>query len=332
MADRTWQYDYNRSLSDNSTAARMNSSVLWYWKAFILGQVGGATLGLWTMDQCCDSTQVKTDGTDLFGLAYDNTKWVRNTEGNAHSWLVLKSPSGFANGPWYLTINLAGSTDAVPFAAQNIRISRTQPSGGTTTAAPTTTAYFPVVWASLSMSIINTAATGVTHYLSGILSTNGDWNVTVVRSGASTQARFGIMQLIDALSDDQNPIVAMARYSSTGAYVSGDFSSGQTNSEFTSIPPHKDLTTFAMDGRILEPYILSGFSSIGATADVADSRQPTYPMYAFVYGTQASLRGRLPDWWFSLSTVAEGSTFPSVGTTLTKFGNVIIPADTAPNL
>jgi hypothetical protein len=130
--EKTWQYDQDRAVADFSTVAKLSASFWWGMLAFMRGVVGGATQGLWTCVQSCDSITVKTDGTDLQGDFFDSTKWVRAAAGVAHSWRVDYNASlGI-----YLITDWSGVNDQAPCV---MGISFTAPTGGTTTARPTST-------------------------------------------------------------------------------------------------------------------------------------------------------------------------------------------------
>lgn len=337
MADRTWQYDNNRELSDTTTGDRIHASYIWALKAFLTGQVGGATLGLWTMDQCCDSTQVKTDGTDLFGATFDASKWVFAAEGVAHSWLVLKSPNGFANGPWYLALNptLSGSTHV--FQTSNIRLSKTQPSGGTTTAAPTTTNY--IANSASYQTLVDTAATGVTQRLQCILATNGDFMFLYCKNSAGfASSVFSVLHLVDGPTNDSNPLLLWLQYqgSSPGALGQNFFAQDNTNNAHKVLPPYSALSgSTGAQAKIIHPHTTGGLPTVSASGDYVDGKIPFIPAPVMTSTSgQQSVRGYLPDIRITLSTsLVQGVVSPDNSSmTFAHHGDMVVPTNVLPIL
>lgn len=68
--EKTWQSFMNYVL-DSSSATNTGKNAVWFIKAFLTGQVGGAknVQGLWTIDSSCDGTTAGTagDGVDRWG-------------------------------------------------------------------------------------------------------------------------------------------------------------------------------------------------------------------------------------------------------------------------
>jgi hypothetical protein len=137
--EKTWQTALNQTPSDNTTVAGLAKSYLWFVKAFLKGEVGGATAGLWTCVGSSDAATAGMDGTDRWGATYDGTKIVRASGAVAHSWIVLRSPNftagGIAGVPFHMTIDYSGTLDYQTVFA----FSKAAPTGGTITARPTAT-------------------------------------------------------------------------------------------------------------------------------------------------------------------------------------------------
>jgi hypothetical protein len=132
MTERNWHEDIDRNLADCSSIALIAKSMLWHIFSTLTGLntfSDGFSGAPYTLDQCCDSTQVKTDGTNLFGTTFDAAKWVRGGTSAAKSWFVL------TDGTYYLTVSYQGSSDYTSFATYYW--SKIRPSGGTTTVRPT---------------------------------------------------------------------------------------------------------------------------------------------------------------------------------------------------
>jgi len=130
MADRTWQEDRDCVAYDYSSLVNVGKSFLYYVFSVLTGRRGFTGSGVYTLDQCCDSTQVKTDGTNLFGETYDGSKWVGANPNTIHSWFVLHQ------GDYYLTIDYVGGTGGYGYFA-TFYWSKVRPSGGTTALRPT---------------------------------------------------------------------------------------------------------------------------------------------------------------------------------------------------
>lgn len=131
--ENTWAYSSNVEYTPVSTVNHA-TRILWTLAATLTGNTGGLTLGLWTLVGSSDGVTAGHDSTDRWSLAsYDATKFVYASGASAHSWIVLQSPSINGN-PWYVifTCNTTGTDFAY-------LISKTAPTGGTTTATPTST-------------------------------------------------------------------------------------------------------------------------------------------------------------------------------------------------
>jgi hypothetical protein len=138
--EKTWNDpDVNRPhfAASTSTADQVRG-FLWYVKAWLTGQIGGATRGLWTVVGSSDGATAGMDGVDRWGAVYDGTKLIRAAAGNAHSWMVLRSPGITAGGltsvPFYMIIEWSASDVAPTFYG-----CKALPTGGTITARPTST-------------------------------------------------------------------------------------------------------------------------------------------------------------------------------------------------
>jgi hypothetical protein len=127
----SWNFDSNRVLGavNYDTQAKR---FLWYLASFLTGNTGGMVTGLWTLFGSSNSSTWGLDTTDRWALAgpFDATKIVGAAAGSAHSWIVLKSP--IVNGiAYYLILDFLASNKCKSW------ISKTVPTGGSTTARPT---------------------------------------------------------------------------------------------------------------------------------------------------------------------------------------------------
>lgn len=101
----------NYALAGNATASVAIAEMVWAMKAMLCGEVAGTAGNTgaipagsrWT--PVISSDGVSTAFSDLLGATFDSAKWVWNTPGNAHSWIVLTSPVSL--GPLFMLIELA---------------------------------------------------------------------------------------------------------------------------------------------------------------------------------------------------------------------------------
>lgn len=134
--DLAWQESLNNVAADSTSVANNGKSFLWFLKEFLKGGtvLTPPTLGLWTVDYSCDSVTAGTAG-DAVDRWTTFANIIRAVAGVAHSWMVLKSPTGLCgNGPYYCILDASGSSDTLFL---NLIFSKTAPTGGTTTARPT---------------------------------------------------------------------------------------------------------------------------------------------------------------------------------------------------
>ncbi len=108
---KTWQYANNSAVRTAASVRDAAVHNIWYLCALLTGNValrdfddnaiaGGSVLGKWTIEKSSNGVvQNSSDNLHIAG-AYTLGDWVQNTPGNAHSWVVLKSPVSM--GPFYL--------------------------------------------------------------------------------------------------------------------------------------------------------------------------------------------------------------------------------------
>jgi hypothetical protein len=221
--ERTWQcapsFDSYQQLDVPSGAKRR----LWAIKAFLAGQIGGATQGLWTVAGSCDGATAGMDGVDRWGSTFTIGKMVQGAAGSAHSWCVLQSPvmNGFT---WYMMLAL----DTVTAAAATIQVAKVAYVGGTITANPTSTDF----WSLLSAAGITENAAGtVTTRLHGAISTTGDFFIFSAKLGAGGIAPFGMMVMAPtgAHPSDLYPLFNFAVNDSSDAFGAAYFTGSSIN-------------------------------------------------------------------------------------------------------
>jgi hypothetical protein len=198
--EKTWQFDMNRAYGDvSSTLANTAKYVLWYYKAFLTGQIGGATQGLWTVAGSSDGVTGGMDGVDRWGAAYDATKVVNTT--TPRSWVVLQSPP-MNKRTYYLLFDCG--TGAANSNTVNITLGvDAAPTGGTINAAPTVQNAVPMT---TNRYFHHNTNPGPIH-LHGALATDGSFNVLLSRDNTGMFSSGLVLQWIgNAKPTDQYPV------------------------------------------------------------------------------------------------------------------------------
>lgn len=178
----TWQFDANR-IFNPPTAADLTKYQMWYLASFLLGYIGGATLGLWTVAGCSDGVTGSMDGTFRWGTpgTYDGTKIVQVTAtpaSSAHSWIILKSPTMPDGGNVYILID----------AYQTVTSGYSEFTTRTPWALAATSTFSPVNVDMIPTTIttgnlVTNDATTTTRFFNGCLATNGNFIVFDCKQG-----------------------------------------------------------------------------------------------------------------------------------------------------
>lgn len=286
--EKTWQLDLNRAPSDNTTVLGLSRSWLWWQKAFLKGEIGGATAGLWTCVGSSDSVTAGMDGVDRWGATFDPTKLVRASGAVAHSWIVLKSPNFTAGGitatPFYMTVQYNGTLDN-----QAIYVfSKAAPTGGSITARPTATDE----WVhSPTQGQVNDNTTGAMRF-NGWLATDGNFAFAGIKAG-QTNEPF-VTQIFHVLSNadasDLYPATSLMLYTTSGFVTAG-------NSNWAGRSATGAATFVA--GMLAYPRGQTDPSAAGQIATTGDATTGAYwDMQTFLYVSttgQVSYRGRFAD-------------------------------------
>lgn len=177
--ERNWAFSFNNTYTPTSNADQTKYQ-LWALKAMLLGQMGGFTLGVWTIDSSCNSLVAGTpgDGVDRWHSGvYTAGDIVQAAAASPHSWFVLRSPT--MNGTnFYLLI----TADSATATSATIFMAKTQFTGGTTTANPTS----PDSWGvgSATAVIWNAgSSSGILNRFNMILSDMGDFVYFPIQTG-----------------------------------------------------------------------------------------------------------------------------------------------------
>jgi hypothetical protein len=164
---------------NETTVALQSKYLLWAIAAFLLGNLGGATLGLWTHEGSSDGVTAGFDATNRFLAVYDQSKIVRGASSSARSWIVLKSPVGL--GPWYVLLDYNTSNDY----QINVTFSKSPFSGGSTTSLPTASNS----WTYSNHQLVPVTLTG--QHFFGILSSTGEWHIKFTTT-STNKSTFGL--------------------------------------------------------------------------------------------------------------------------------------------
>lgn len=331
---KTYYSTMNRALDDTSTTNKVASSTLFALKEFLMGGISGTngpegarpSSAYWTLVQCTDSVTVKTDGTDLLGgAAYDSTKWVRNTAGNAHTWFVLKSPTGMLDQPWYFTVDWAGANDQIA----TFVLTKTLPSGGTTTARPTST-----VEATRANIFAEASANAAKSHF--ITDANGNFWFLESRNGQGYFQFCAMWQELTEARSSGDTGRAVALFSQ--AVVNGgalDYVNNTTGLNPISLTYN---LVAASTTKILLPQMYGSAAAAAwnvAGTNASDAKVDSMPIF-YVYDQLAGstgVRGRMADIFVTGRQVAVGSVEPASGTPVTVcVGSVWIPCSVAPSL
>lgn len=345
--DKTWQFDINRVPGDQTTATRLSQWQLWYIKAFLLGQIGGAASGLWTTYYSCDGTTAGTanDGVDRWGSSFDNTKIVQGSaiSTGAKSWFVLKSPSmGGTNVPYYCIISYYGAS-----AQQaSVIFSKAAPTGGTTTAAPTATDSFQASGTgnTLPYTFNSSGTLSLNHKFHGMLATDGSFNFLGSRDGSTFfEWLFGFHALVNYRSGDTIPVASLYSYLSTTPGVPAvngqNFSLSVTNANtsWNTRTPDDTGQPSCVTAILQSPQGIDMMTAANfPTADSIDNTWFDMPIWIVSTTTGsstvvASIRGRVADMAFGNRTNVPG-TVDSATPAFMMAAGLWVPTNAVPSL
>lgn len=332
--ERTYYSDVDYSLADVSTSTLMFKSLIWAIKAAfkntILMANGVPASSAWTVEYSCDSVTAGTagDGVDRWTNTFDGTKIVRANGAVAHSWIVLKSPAGL--GPYYLCIQWNGSVDY----QCNFIFSKVAFTGGTTTARPTSTAEIATNQITLFDSGNTAAAAAKLHKT--VLS-DGEivliWGKTGI--GRATGA-LGLPRLADTVSGDLYPVACLMDWVTSALAVFHHDNSFLTSSNSAFRTRNSTGTTNIALSTLVLKYatgVATSFFDLMTTTDLNDGKYlDDRILMGIVTAGFYGIKGRLYDWRWCGSGIANGTMFQQSGGSLShlKMGAVWIPWVTAP--
>ncbi len=324
---KTWQQDINRNSYDTTNTQGPSRSVLFYIKDFLTGHIGGATLGLWTVDHSCDSAVAGTPGdtVDRWGTTYNRTKLVRAAPGVAHSWMVLKSATTPA---LYLTLDYAGdANNDVLF-----KMSKAAPTGGTRFDRPSATDEWG--WDYLSGKNLAELVT-TNHRLNGWLSTDGtQFMIAAGKQGLGVMS-FALIfaTLADAHTSDQYPyVLACAFY----AYGRGGWGESLVGNQSDSTKMRNWDGSVVDSVCFVKPSVAGQYLLyyIPVTGQATDGKTPDWPIWVSNYDgtlTRPLIRGRIEDVFYGSSNTIIPTGEPNDSTPQSViFGDFWLPGTVVP--
>jgi hypothetical protein len=342
-----WQFDNNRSYTPSSTLD-LTKYQIWYLKAFLTGQIGGATQGLWTVVGSCGCTDgtVATltgalDGVDRLGATFDPLKQVRGAVlgfSTPASWIVLRSPVMSTGLQFYLCISFTSSGSTQDYMA-NFRWSKTPFTIAATSTWPPTspaTAWGAASGIATSTQLNNPSFTTSPNRVTALLSPSGDFMVYWVRNNAgSPEAVVATLAPSGFRAGDAYPLWTLGAYAAGSANTGGPF-----------YFPAAWVTTYgwAWDGSAATTNTASyvfGSTTGGGASDMIDGTIMDFPIWIIANnGTRQWMRGRLADIgqipWNSGGTPCSpvGSVIRDISNNViyATLGGVIIPASAVPDL
>lgn len=341
--EKTWYSWVDAAIADVASNLTLCKATLWALKAALKGELTGVTLGhtgaipsgaRWTCVGSSDSVAAGMDSVDRWGATYDATKIVRNAAG-VHSWIVLQSPAAIAGagGAWFLTIDYNGSQDyTITYA-----LSRTLPTGGTTSARPTSTNEVAVAGRQFQDNNTWVATGGRIHFC---VETNGAFWFFASKNGSGIiYAAIGVQPLKNLrVAGDTWPICAFVQGGSVQALADADnlfFCGGTTGVISTrAYNPTGPVLTASVATVLAYKVSTSTLTAAQAGAFFADGKFETLPL--IVCTTTAGvigLKGELYDAAAIASEAAVGARFPAAGSIESiVVGDVLAPLNAVPTL
>ena len=231
-------------------------------------------------------------------FTFNNTTVVNSA--GAHSWFVIKSPA--ALGPYYIILDLNSATAGVC----SISMSKTSPTGGTTSARPTSTDEVQLSgWSSINFFNQTPTATIQTRAHGG-LATDGNFHVI---SSADTASWIGMIMF------------SIPAETKTGdAYKALMFASGtQSVSLVGNLQTTTKVGSKNFNGLItLSPQACSWFGNAGgsqryfnnqmSTTDYTDSLYGDLPIYWYIATAgYKTMKGRWVDYRLCPEGLAQGT-------------------------
>lgn len=351
--EKTWTFAYNQNPADQTSILAQSRSYLLALKNFLVASAG------WVVVQSCDSITVASS--DLWGS--DPTKLVYGRNGtNPTSWIVLKSPAGLVAGAdgsylgdqsrlWLCLScgnNYSNGVNSFPFIGR-AGFHRIAPTGGTTTAHPTSASEQVITGVNYTAStqFVRESLYSTASFHFACTSQGNFLGMISYGSAGFVSGAIGIL-----------PVVSVQKHLATNqdyAYAAGCFASwldsGLGALSAAQLAPNLSLRGWAHDGTVstnnaatgmhllclgradqanANDWIGTGFSSTG---DSLNSQQLQGQLHlANSSAGRAAYIGRVPDIYGSGAPTPQGSVDNGATPTQVYIGNLWLPTNVAINL
>jgi len=329
---RTWYSDANIVTAASGSKMELVKSTIWGLKALLMNNITGSrgangaapTGSYWTCVSSSDS--VTANASDNWGSSYDSSKLVTGSNGNAHSWIVLKSSNAIAtDGPYYLLMDFDKTTEG----QVTFKYSKNNFTGGTSTSSPTSTNSVNSN-NSFNSNWYDDTSTDIEIRINICRDSNGSFYYTVVKNNKGCISMFALCSLEDMHASDTWRVWSISNTANdaevNNTNIASTFFAGRTYNG-SALSDYENstcgLSTFSFNGNLL--HNLSSTDSINAIT----SKYFTCPL--FVYSLNDNLsgyRGKFPDAALIGDGKNSGDVVPSVGNVeQCLFGNLLLPFD-----
>lgn len=212
--ERTWQPMAAQGPYVATTHTDGVARFIWTLAQMLLGRIGTATTGLWTIHGSCDGTAFGlSDGVDRWGSVYDVSKipWA-TTDGSTHGWMILKRNWTVNATPFTTYLLLAANGGFAATSGQAyIFCGLGTPTGGSTTTNPTIPikVFGPVNRNSVGVSNANDFTNPRRFY--GNMTSNGDfWFCQTIQG--EIVAGAALVNPVGTKPNDQCPFFGFEHY------------------------------------------------------------------------------------------------------------------------
>lgn len=311
--DRLWYTEGNTALADVSTSAQVAKSLLLDLMQLPTGLVtgdrgvnGAPPSGSKSVHfASCDSSSVSTIVGSGGNLITDVSKVVRGSGGSVRSWGVIRLPSTCTalGVPWYFGWHYNGGSDGT----YELFMSKTAPTGGTTTARPTATDEVAMT------APVFTDLTASTHRAHLITDALGNF-VVLFAQGGKCHTEIHMLAFQDQDDDDQFPMCmgVTSAIGTRGAIENGTNylnSSGRDtqNGLHMRSPTGSQIAVSAEGTAIMAPGNSSWFTRLTKNQGSGLLDMIDCPVWFYSStGPASGLRGKLPDWRMVSNATAVG--------------------------
>lgn len=325
--EKTWQMDMGRIFNSGSGVTNAKNA-LWYMKAFLKGEIGGAVTGLWTCSGSSDASTAGMDGTDRWGSSFNASKLVPNDPGSAHSWIVLHAP-GSIGSALYMLLDYNHNAN---FHQMSLYFSRQPFTGGSTTARPTSSTEWSAsanTWFQQNFH----DNSGTDWVVNGFLTTEGSFHFLMnAVGGGDTYSSVLCHKLMEVRTEDILPVVAYFN-SGGGVYNRGTIAA----SSMTRLVLRCGNDSMTSLTASFVHWLDSGngifFETIGVDNVSGGYDDLPIPIFVWTPVNAKSMRGRLADVKWAPQSLPNGSVEPSLVAPVSMVVNdVWMPCNAVPIL